>query len=110
MALALRWMGDPTSAAFRRAYAIGVLLPFFVTRYAWPIHAVLAIPFLAECLAGARRAWSLASAAVALGATGFFYAAHAPSLHVLGDAGVLLLGLALAVGLAVARGPTDPIP
>ena len=108
--LALRSMADPTSVSFRRAYAVGLLLPFFVTRYAWPIHAVLALPFLAECLAGGRRGWAPASAAVAGAAIALFYAAHAPALHVLGDAGVLLVGLAAALALALARRDPKPSP
>ena len=53
LAAILGWtrLRDPASPAFRAAFAVGGLLPVLVTRYAWPVHYVLAFPVLAEAFA-----------------------------------------------------------
>lgn len=76
------------------AFALVVLLPLFMTRYAWPTHYVMALPAVA--LAPVRVRIVFAAGTV------LFYAAHLPALEGLGAAGPLLLGgalLALALTL-----------
>lgn len=109
LVIAARGMRDPTSARFRRYFAVGMLLPVLVTRYAWPIHFVVAIPFVAECVNGLPRSWSLPAAIVFLAGMGLFYAAHLPDYRVLADAGCLALAVVVAIGLALFS-QADPMP
>lgn len=76
------------------AFALVVLLPLFMTRYAWPTHYVMALPAVA--LAPVRARWLFALGTVA------FYVGHLPALEGLGAAGPLLLGAGLLAG-ALAR-------
>src|SRR5262245_27889814 len=101
-ALGLGWrrLRDRRSTAFRRALAVGVVLPVFITRYVWPTHLVVVVPLLAEALApGAARGRRLASAVVVAAATAAFYLDHLSDAHTLARYGVLLAGLAGAVVL-----------
>jgi hypothetical protein len=90
---------DRGSARFRRVFSLGALLPVFVTRYAWPIHYVLAVPFLAECRGGEERPWRRGAFLVFAAAVVLFCLGHLPALRVLPRYGVLLLGTAAAVVL-----------
>ncbi len=94
---------DRAAPSFVRVFALGVLLPVFVTRYAWPTHYVAAIPFLAACLAGRRRPWGLACAAFLAAGVLLFYVGHLPGWHAFPRAGVLLLAAALSVAIALDR-------
>jgi SAM-dependent methyltransferase len=92
-AAALAWTSmRERGTAFRRAFALGVFLPVFATRYAWPTHYVAAVPLLAESLAGARRPWCLPAVLALAAGTLLFYAGHAESLRPLATYGALLLG------------------
>jgi SAM-dependent methyltransferase len=95
--LGLRGMGERSGPCFRRVYALCALVPVFVTRYAWPVHYVVAAPFLAECLAPPRATGRRAAAVVFAAATALFYAGHAEALRFLPEHGVLVLGTALAM-------------
>ena len=101
--LAWRGMGERTAPGFRRLYAVGVLLPVFATRYAWPVHYALAVPFLAEAFAARRTTVVLAFAV----GTVLFYAGHGAALRALPEGGVLLLGAAAAVALFL-PGASEP--
>jgi SAM-dependent methyltransferase len=81
---------DRGSPSFRRAFALAALAPVFLGRYAWPTHYLCAIPFLAECLAGAR-AFHAGAAATFAGGTALFYAGHGEALRAFPDLGCLLL-------------------
>jgi hypothetical protein len=107
-ALGWRRVGSATPTEARAALALGALLPVLVTRYAWPVHYVVALPFLAECVALGRRG-TTAVLSFAVG-TALFYAAHAAQLRPLGEAGVLLVGALDAIVLArlAARSPSPP--
>src|SRR5262249_29060270 len=90
LALAVGWArlrrADP------RAFALVVLLPVLMTRYAWPTHYAMALPAVAFAGARARLCFALG--------TGVFYLAHLRPLEPIGAAGPLLFGgvlLALAL-------------
>ncbi len=106
--IALAWRGlsdrsDRGSPRFRRVFALGVLLPVFVTRYAWPVHYVVAVPFLAECLAGFRPAFCRRAAVVFAIGMALYYAGWHASLRALPEMGALVAGAAVAALLFVAR-------
>lgn len=94
---------DRSTPLFRRVFALGVFLPVLVTRYAWPVHYVVAVPFLAEAVA-ARRA--LAVGVFALGVA-LFYAGHSQALRFLPQFGVLVVAAAAAAALSL-RGIGEP--
>jgi hypothetical protein len=77
------------------AFALVMLLPLFMTRYAWPTHYVVAVPAVAFAPPRGRIVFAAATAA--------FYAAHAGPLEPLGAAGPLLLG---AIALAALLPPS----
>jgi hypothetical protein len=70
-----------------RAFALVMLLPLFMTRYAWPTHYMMALPAVAYAHPRGRLLFAAGVAA--------FYAAHAPALEQVGAAGPLLLGAGL---------------
>jgi hypothetical protein len=82
------------------AFALVVLLPVFVTRYAWPTHYAMALPAVAFAPPRARLWFALGTAA--------FYVAHLPHLGWLGAAGPLLLGGALLALALARRGSSAP--
>jgi hypothetical protein len=116
LALFVGWrsFGDPTSPATRLVYGAACLAPVLVTRYAWPVHYAVAIPFVAEAYAGvggrrSRRAFMCFVAGVVLFALG--YVGKADLLRLPARAGVLLLATALAMALALrGRRVEAPLP
>lgn len=74
--LALRRMGDPASAAHRAAFAVGMALPAFGTRYCYPVHLVVLVPLLAEVALAWPRARARAAAVAWAAGLAAFYAAH----------------------------------
>ena len=100
-AAALAWIAmGARDARFRRALAVGGFLPVLATRYAWPVHFVVAVPFLAEALAGPGRG-RLAPALVFAAGTAAFYAGHGEALRALPEHGCLLLATVAALALAL---------
>ena len=106
LALVVGWrsFGDPSSPTSRLVYGAACLAPVLVTRYAWPVHYVVAIPFVAEAYAVTggrrpRRAFWCFVAGVVLFALG--YLGKADLLRLPARAGVLLLATALAMALAL---------
>jgi len=73
------------------AFALVLLLPLLMTRYAWPTHYVMALPAVALAPPRGRIAFAAGTAA--------FYAAHYAPLEQVGAAGPLLLGGALLAGV-----------
>lgn len=112
LVLGFRLLRDPTHPHYALAFAAVLVLPVFVTRYAWPTHFLMVLPLVA--FASARAPWRRAGfglgpavAVLFLGAA-CFYAAHTPALQWLGEAGCLLLACGLFVALALQRGLQDP--
>jgi 2-polyprenyl-3-methyl-5-hydroxy-6-metoxy-1,4-benzoquinol methylase len=100
-AVALAWVAmGARDARMRRALAVGGVLPLLVTRYAWPVHFVAMLPFLAETLAGPGRGRLSAALVFAAGAAAF-YAGHGEALRALPAHGCLLLATVAALALAV---------
>lgn len=111
LALAAGWraFGDPAAATTRLVYGAACLAPVLVTRYAWPVHYVLALPFLAEAFAtrATRRAFHVFAAGVVLFSLGYLGAAD--PLRLPARAGVLALATVAAIGLArVGRRSASP--
>jgi len=111
------WLGwrrfrEPGAPATRMLYAVACLAPVWVTRYAWPVHYVVAVPFVAEAFAapkGSRRrlaAW-IFLAGVVLFALG--YLGRGDALRLPARAGVLALASLVAAVLAL-REPTPRSP
>jgi hypothetical protein len=98
-ALGARRLGGPFDGRAALAFALVTWLPFVMGRYAWPTHAVFAWPALA-LLAGSavHRRLARGTVLVVLVATVLFYAAHAPVLEPIGQAGPLLLASLFALG------------
>ncbi len=110
LAALLGWtrLRDPRSTAFRAAFAVGGLLPVLVTRYAWPVHYVLAFPVLAEAFAPragprARAAGIVFVAGLLLFVVG--YVRTPAFLRLPAEAGALALGAAAAVALLASARP-----
>ena len=111
LGLGLTRMGDPSGPGFALAYALVLLLPVLVTRYAWPTHYLMALPALALASAAAAPRWR----GFGLGApvlvfflgTALFYAAHARPLQWLGEAGCLLLACVVFLVLVARRAPPE---
>ncbi len=106
LALGLGWRAfrDPASPATRLAYGAACLAPVLVTRYAWPVHYAVAIPFLAECFASrrgspARISFLVFAAGTVLFALGYLGAADA--LRFPARAGALALATVAAFGLSL---------
>lgn len=74
--VALRRMGAPGSAAYRAAFAVGMALPAFGTRYCYPVHLVVLLPLLAEVALAWPRARARVAAVVWGAGLAAFYAAH----------------------------------
>jgi hypothetical protein len=74
--VALRRMGDPKSAAFRAAFAVGVALPAFGTRYCYPVHLVVLVPLLAEVARALPHVRARAAAVLWAAGLAAFYAGH----------------------------------
>jgi hypothetical protein len=105
--LSVRTMRDRAAPSYRRSYAIGVMLPVLVTRYAWPVHFAVAPVLLAAALARAPRPWRSA-ATVAFGAgMVLFYLGHLDAFRSLAEGGSLLLGTAVAIALLPLHGRRD---
>ena len=108
LALLVGWraFGDPASRSTRLAYAAACLAPVLVTRYAWPVHYAVAIPFLAECLASPRRSAARLGFFVLLAGTVLFalgYLGSAAALRLPARAGVLAIATIAAIVLAIDR-------
>ena len=95
--------GDPASRRARLAYGAVCLAPVLVTRYAWPVHFAVAIPFVAEAFAGrARPAVRGAFVAFVVGVVLFAlgYLGKSDGLRFPARAGVLAIGTLVALALA----------
>ena len=113
LAVLLGWtrLRDPGSAAFRAAFAVGGLLPVLVTRYAWPVHYVLAFPVLAEAFAPRAGPRARAAGLVFVAGLLLFVVGYARSpafLRVPAEAGALAIGTAVAVALLASARPRLP--
>ena len=112
LVLGVRWLRDPSGPHYALVFAAVMLLPVFVTRYAWPTHFLFALPLVAMASARApwrRRGFGLGPAvAVLFVGAALFYAAHTPALQWLGEAGCLLLACAAFLGLTLTRGLQEP--
>jgi len=107
--LALRRMGDPTSPAARAAYAVGMALPAFGTRYCYPVHLVVLVPLLAEVARALPHPRARVAAAVWVGGLAAFYAGHVASgVRFAAEHGVLLLALVAVIAIAPAPEATPP--
>jgi len=94
----------PTDAGTRLAYAAACLAPVLVTRYAWPVHYAVAIPFLAEAFASPRRSAARLGFYVFAAGTIFFalgYLGAADVLRLPARAGVLAIATVTAILLAL---------
>jgi len=96
--MALAWLRDPAQPSYAAVYALIVLLPVLMTRYAWPTHYLLAAPAV---VLAARRRWTAAPVLVLFLGTLLFYVAHARPLEPVGQAGCLLLACLVFVALVV---------
>ncbi len=101
LALALRRMGDPTAPAARAAYAVGMALPAFGTRYCYPVHLVVLLPLLAEVARALPHPRARVAAAIWAAAVATFYAGHVVSgVRFAAEHGVLLLAIAAVIATA----------
>lgn len=106
-----RLVRAPTAGRTRLAYAAACLAPVLVTRYAWPVHYVVAIPFLAECFASPRGAGARLAGFVFLAGTVLFalgYLGAADALRFPARAGALAIATIAAVALALGRRRAPP--
>jgi hypothetical protein len=103
-AAAARGARGRSPARTRLLFAAAVLVPVLVTRYAWPVHFVAAVPLLAECVARGASRRHRAALLVFLLAVAAFYAGHHPALRELPRHGVLLLGTVTLLIVALADG------
>jgi hypothetical protein len=95
---------DPSAPPYAVRYALLLLLPVLMTRYAWPTHYLAALPAVALAWATGRRGPRAGVLALFAG-TALFYAAHARPLQVVGEAGVLLIACVAFLALLLSGGP-----
>ena len=112
LALLLGWRSfrDPGAPASRLVYGAACLAPVLVTRYTWPVHYVIAIPFLAEAYAmgagpGPRRAFFAFVTGVVLFALG--YLGRSDWLRFPALAGALALATIVAILWSLCTRRTD---
>lgn len=104
--LALRRMGDPASAAHRAAFAVGMALPAFGTRYCYPVHLVVLLPLLAEVALALPRARARAAAVVWAAGLAAFYAGHVvAAVRPAAEHGVLLAALLVVLVVVLVGAP-----
>ncbi len=111
LALGLGRLRDPADPGFAGAYAVVLLLPVLVTRYAWPTHYLMALPALVFAAAASCRRWRGFGLGIPIlvffAGTLLFYAAHARPLQWLGEAGCLLLACVAFLVLVTTRAPRE---
>jgi SAM-dependent methyltransferase len=98
LALGLAFLRDTAQPAYALVFALVVLLPVLMTRYAWPTHYLMAAPALVVV---ARRDWFARPVGVLFLGTLLFYAAHSKALEPIGQAGCLFIACVLFLALLV---------
>ncbi len=115
LALIVGWRSfhSPGAPVSRLVFGAACLAPVLVTRYAWPVHYVVAIPFLAEAYGqsvgrGSRRAFWVFAVGVVLFALG--YLGKTDALRFPARAGALVIATVLSIAWALRAARSGPLP